>query len=134
MRISDWSSDVCSSDLFVPEAVTLDALSYSEAAELAYFGAKVLHPMTLVPVLARNIAVIVRNTFKPEHPGTRLSRERQLDPPVKGVSIQPQMAVINIEGNGLLGVHGVAERVFGTPGAAGGSVGGFLRGRSDERR
>src|SRR3546814_20717029 len=79
MRISDWSSDVCSSDLFVPEAVTLDALSYSEAAELAYFGAKVLHPMTLVPVLARNIAVIVRNTFKPEHPGTRLSRERQLD-------------------------------------------------------
>src|SRR3546814_1404577 len=80
MRISDWSSDVCSSDL------------------------------------------IVRNTFKPEHPGTRLSRERQLDPPVKGVSIQPQMAVINIEGNGLIGVPGVAERVFGTLGAAGVSV------------
>lgn len=107
---------------FVPEAVTLDALSYSEAAELAYFGAKVLHPMTLVPVVARNIAVIVRNTFKPEHPGTRLSRERQLDPPVKGVSIQPQMAVVNIEGNGLIGVPGVAERVFGTLGAAGVSV------------
>src|SRR3546814_18248533 len=89
--------------------------------------------MTLVPVLARNIAVIVRNTFKPEHPGTRLSRERQLDPPVKGVSIQPQMAVVNIEGNGLIGVPGVAERVFGTLGAAG-VPGGMISPRSDTRR
>jgi len=107
---------------FVPEAVTLEAVSYAEAAELAYFGANVLHPMTLVPAVARDIAVIVRNTFRPELPGTRLSTERRLDPPVKGLSIQPRMAVLNIEGNGLIGVPGVAERVFGALGAAGVSV------------
>lgn len=116
---------------FVPEAVTLPALSYAEAAELAYFGANVLHPMTLVPVVARNIAVIVRNTFNPEHPGTRLGPERQLEPPVKGVSIQPRMAVVNIEGNGLIGVPGVAERVFSALHAAGVSVTMISQGSSE---
>lgn len=116
---------------FVPEAVTLDALSYAEAAELAYFGAKVLHPMSLVPAAARKMPVIVRNTFAPERPGTRLSAERALLPPVKGLSIQPEMALLNIEGNGLIGVPGAAQRVFGALGAAGISVSMISQGSSE---
>ncbi len=56
----------------VPEAVTLSAMSYDEACELAYFGAKVIHPQTMAPAIARGLPILIRNTFKPEHPGTRI--------------------------------------------------------------
>src|SRR6185369_10390897 len=57
----------------VPEAVLLEELSYAEACELAYFGAKVLHPQTMAPAFARGIPIVIRNTFRPEHPGTRIA-------------------------------------------------------------
>ena len=63
----------------MPEAVTLDALSYNEAIELAYFGAKVLHPSTMAPAVERGLPIIIRNTFRPEHPGTRV-RYKSPDP------------------------------------------------------
>ena len=96
----------------VPEAVQLSALSYDEACELAYFGAKVVHPQTMAPAIERGLPIIIRNTFHPEHPGTRITAERDVAGPVKGLTLSPDLAVLNLEGTGLIGVPGTAERVF----------------------
>src|SRR5262249_49169451 len=68
----------------VGEAVTLDTLSYDEAMELAYFGAKVIHPSTMAPAVERALPIYIRNTFKPEHPGTRIHATTSTAAPVKG--------------------------------------------------
>lgn len=96
----------------VPEAVQLDALSYDEACELAYFGAKVVHPQTMSPAIERGLPIIIRNTFRPQHPGTRITAERTVSGPIKGLTLSPDLAVLNLEGTGLIGVPGTAERVF----------------------
>ena len=61
----------------VPEATVIDALSYNEAMELAYFGAKVLHPQTMAPAIRKRIPIWIRNTFAPERPGTLIRGERR---------------------------------------------------------
>jgi aspartokinase/homoserine dehydrogenase 1 len=96
----------------VPEAVQLEALSYDEACELAYFGAKVVHPQTMSPAILRGLPILIRNTFQPEHPGTRISAERSVRGPIKGLTLSAELAVLNLEGTGLIGVPGTAERVF----------------------
>jgi len=96
----------------VPEAVQLETLSYDEACELAYFGAKVVHPQTMSPAIERGLPIIIRNTFQPEHPGTRITADRDVSGPVKGLTLSPDLAVLNLEGTGLIGVPGTAERVF----------------------
>lgn len=96
----------------VPEAVQLESLSYDEACELAYFGAKVVHPQTMSPAIERGLPIIIRNTFQPEHPGTRITSERDFSGPVKGLTLSPNLALVNLEGTGLIGVPGTAERVF----------------------
>jgi aspartokinase/homoserine dehydrogenase 1 len=109
----------------VPDAIPLASLSYDEACELAYFGAKVIHPQTLTPVIARGLPVRIRNTFRPEHAGTRIGVNAAPDthlPPVKGISAVRDLAVITLEGAGMIGVPGTAERTFGALHAAGVSV------------
>lgn len=96
----------------VSEAVQLQTLSYDEACELAYFGAKVVHPQTMSPAIERGLPIIIRNTFQPDHPGTRISADSQASGPVKGLTLSPELAVLNLEGTGLMGVPGTAERVF----------------------
>lgn len=96
----------------VPEALVLDHLSYEEAFELAYFGAKVIHPQTMAPATAKGIPVYIRNTFNPDHPGTRIDAGGGLEPPIKGITTIGGMALLTIEGAGMIGVHGTAERVF----------------------
>ncbi len=96
----------------VPEALVLDHVSYEEAFELAYFGAKVIHPQTMAPATAKGIPVFIRNTFNPEHPGTRIDAEGGAEPPIKGITTIGGMAIVTIEGAGMIGVHGTAERVF----------------------
>lgn len=96
----------------VPEAVQLEALSYDEACELAYFGAKVVHPQTMTPAIKRGLPIIIRNTFEPGHPGTRIAAESSRNGPIKGLTLSPDLAVLNLEGTGLIGVPGTAERVF----------------------
>jgi len=98
----------------VPDAVLLPRMSYDEAFELAYFGAKVVHPGTMSPLLAARIPVWVRNTFKPDLPGTRIGPEHDAEArPVKGLTIAADMALVEVEGTGMIGVPGTAERVFG---------------------
>jgi len=100
----------------VPEAVQLEALSYDEACELAYFGAKVVHPQTMSPAIERGLPIIIRNTFNPQHPGTRIAKRHSMtlthNGPVKGLTLSKDMALLNLEGTGLIGVPGTAERVF----------------------
>ncbi|MGH8173880.1 MAG: bifunctional aspartate kinase/homoserine dehydrogenase I [Rhodanobacteraceae bacterium] len=108
----------------VPDAVSLDALSYDEACELAYFGAKVIHPQTLTPAIGRGLPVRIRNTFRPEHAGTRIGgmESGSAASPVKGLSAVRDLALITLEGAGMIGVPGTAERTFGALRAAGVSV------------
>ena len=95
-----------------PEAVTLAAMSYDEACELAYFGAKVIHPQTMAPAIACGLPIFIRNTFNPGHPGTRIDAAGGANGPVKGLTLAHDLALLNVEGTGMLGVPGTAERVF----------------------
>ncbi len=106
----------------VPEAVTLPTLSYNEACELAYFGAKVIHPQTMTPALARGLPIHIRNTFRPAHPGTRIASDSQHGGPVKGLTLYDGLAMLNVEGAGMIGVPGTAQRLFDALRGAGVSV------------
>jgi bifunctional aspartokinase / homoserine dehydrogenase 1 len=105
----------------VPEAVVLDEMSYQEAMELAYFGAKVIHPHTMAPALMKGIPLLIRNTFNPEHPGTKIHHRAPIAPgsklpvhPVKGFTTVDKVALLNLEGTGMIGVPGIANRLFGS--------------------
>jgi aspartokinase/homoserine dehydrogenase 1 len=106
----------------VTDAHVLDELSYDEAMELAYFGAKVLHPSTMAPAVATGIPIHIRNTFRPEARGTTIHAATTRAFPVKGLSIVERMALVNLEGSGMIGVPGIAERLFGALRQAGVSV------------
>jgi bifunctional aspartokinase / homoserine dehydrogenase 1 len=108
----------------VPEARTISELTYREVAELAYFGAKVLHPKTIRPVLEAGIGLRICNTFNPNHPGTRLvSEEAALhNGEIKAVTTIRGQRLVTIEGRGMLGVPGVAARTFAAVASTGTSV------------
>eukprot|EP00276_Gloeochaete_wittrockiana_P008584 CAMPEP_0184645396 /NCGR_PEP_ID=MMETSP0308-20130426/1854_1 /TAXON_ID=38269 /ORGANISM="Gloeochaete witrockiana, Strain SAG 46.84" /LENGTH=806 /DNA_ID=CAMNT_0027074327 /DNA_START=255 /DNA_END=2675 /DNA_ORIENTATION=- len=106
----------------VPEAMMVDEMSYNEAAELAYFGAKVIHPHTMIPAIAKKIPIYIRNTFNSSCPGTKIwsspyaTSNGPITPAmaVKGFSAMEGAALINVEGTGMIGVPGCAQRVFGS--------------------
>lgn len=106
----------------VPEAELVPELTYAEACELAYFGAKVIHPQTMQPAIARGIPIRIRNTFNPMHPGSLIRAEASRHPPVKGVTAISDLAMVSVEGTGMIGVPGTAERVFSALHRAGISV------------
>jgi aspartokinase/homoserine dehydrogenase 1 len=97
----------------VSEAVTLDSLSYEEAIELAYFGAKVIHPSTISTAVEKNLPIFIRNTFRPDHPGTRIQASPASTNKVKGLATIESVALINVEGIGMIGLRGIAQRLFG---------------------
>jgi bifunctional aspartokinase / homoserine dehydrogenase 1 len=97
----------------VPDAKVIDALSYNEAMELAYFGAKVIHPQTMAPAIGRGIPIWIRNTFAPEKPGSLICAEPESALPVKGITSIERIALVNLEGAGMIGVPGTAHRLFG---------------------
>lgn len=98
----------------VPEARTLPEISYIEAAELSYFGAKVLHPKTVLPAIERQIPVRIKNTFQPDHPGTLIvAQPRPSRHVVKAITAIRNLSLVTVEGRGMVGVPGVAAKVFG---------------------
>ncbi len=97
----------------VPDAKVIDSLSYLEAMELAYFGAKVIHPQTMAPAVRRGIPIWIRNTFAPEKSGTLICARPDSQLPVKGITTIERIALINLEGAGMIGVPGTAHRLFG---------------------
>ena len=113
----------------VPSAKTLPEISYSEIAELAYYGAKVLHPKTIRPLVEAGIGLRICNTFNPSHPGTRLIANGQSNGKayhgervIKAVTAIRKQKLVTIEGRGMLGVPGVAARAFGAVASTGTSV------------
>ena len=97
----------------VPEAKVIGTLSYNEAMELAYFGAKVIHPATMAPAVQKRIPIWIRNTFAAERPGTLIHDRSEPDPLVKGITTIDRIALLNLEGAGMIGVPGTAHRLFG---------------------
>lgn len=97
----------------VPNAQVIDSLSYNEAMELAYFGAKVIHPQTMAPAVGRSIPIYIRNTFNPAGPGTLICAKPDSQLLVKGITTIEGIALVNIEGAGMIGVPGTAHRLFG---------------------
>jgi aspartokinase/homoserine dehydrogenase 1 len=97
----------------VPNAATLDEVSYTEAGELAFFGAKVLHPMTLRPVIESAIPVWIRDSFHPDLAGTKITQSVKPAPQgVKAVTATRDVAMIAIAGPGIIGVPDIAARIF----------------------
>lgn len=97
----------------VPNAQVLESLSFDEALELAYFGASVLHPLTMMPAIQAQIPVYIRNTFNPTANPTCIGPSSTEDFRIKGISATSGLALINLEGSGMIGVPGTARRVFG---------------------
>ena len=97
----------------VPDAQIISSLSYNEAMELAYFGAKVIHPQTMAPAVGRDIPIWIRNTFAPHKPGTLICAQPRSAQPVKGITSIDKVALVNLEGAGMIGVPGTAHRLFG---------------------
>ncbi len=107
----------------VPTARVITDLHYREAAELAYYGAKVLHPRTMIPLVDRRIPLHVRNTFHEERAGTRIAGDVKPGAyPVKALTAIHRQALLSIEGKGMIGVPGVAGRAFTALSQAGHSV------------
>ena len=102
----------------VPDAVTIPEISYREAAELAHFGAKVLHPKTISAVTACGIPLWIRNTFSPDLPGTRITPDgSSADAGVKGLTAITEVVLITVGGPGIVGVPDVLGRTFATTAA-----------------
>jgi aspartokinase/homoserine dehydrogenase 1 len=107
----------------VPAARVIAELHYREAAELAFYGAKVLHPRTMIPLVDRKIPLHVRPTFDASKPGTRIAGDvKPGEYPVKALTAIHRQALVAIEGSGMIGVPGVAGRAFSALSQAGHSV------------
>ena len=107
----------------VPDARVIPQLHHREAAEVAHYGAKVLHPRALIPIAGSRITVRVRSFIDPDAPGTEVSSRQSLKSyPVKSLAVLPAQAVITVAGRGMVGVPGIAARTFSSVSAEGLSV------------
>lgn len=137
-ELSIWTDvdGVLSADpRLVPDATVLPTMSYAEACELAYFGAKVLHPQTMAPVQSQGIPLRIRNTLDPSRPGTWILPENPEGDaecsPLKGLSLVRGLAVLELVGNAMVGVPGTAEKLFAALHGAGVSVTMISQGSSE---
>ena len=118
-RILEIWTDVCgmmtADPRIVPSAHPIRNISYKEALELSHFGAKVVYPPTIQPVVKQGIPIYVKNTFEPNDPGTLIER----NPPeghnkIKGISSSNKIALLSMEGSGMVGIPGYSSRLFDT--------------------
>ena len=107
----------------VPDARLVPQLHHREAAEVAYFGAKVLHPRALIPLDGSRITLLVRSFLDPDRPGTEVSARRTLEEyPVKALATVKGQSLVTVAGKGMMGVPGIAARTFSAVHAEGLSV------------
>jgi aspartate kinase len=107
----------------IPEALPIERMSFAEAAELAYYGGKVLHPATLVPAVSKGIPVLVLNTFRPESKGTVIvEKGERYEGVVKSIVYKERQVLVNIESGRMLGQSGFMQRIFEVFGRLGVSV------------
>jgi aspartokinase/homoserine dehydrogenase 1 len=104
----------------VPEAFVIDEVSYEEAMEMSFFGAEVIHPYTMIPAVEKDIPLWIKNTLNPSVRGTLIAREIKRHPhPITSIASIEKVALINVEGGGMVGIPGVASRVFSALAKAG---------------
>ncbi|MCI0922201.1 bifunctional aspartate kinase/homoserine dehydrogenase I [Sphingobacterium rhinopitheci] len=97
----------------VKKAFSLPVLSYTEAMELSYFGAKVIYPPTMIPAFMKRIPIAIRNTFDPEFAGTFIQFASDCTQyPIKGISSISDISIINLSGSGMIGKSGFSGRLF----------------------
>lgn len=97
----------------VRDAFVIHEISYAEALEMSHFGAKVLHPPTILPAMVRGIPIRIKNTFNPDAPGTLIAKKVTSSGfPVRGLASIPEISLIRIQGPGMPGVTGIAARMF----------------------
>ncbi len=101
----------------VPEAFVVPEISYEEAMELSYFGAKVLHPYTMIPAVEKNIPIRIKNSLNPPARGTMIGGPEHLrgdraGHPITGIASIEGISLVNIEGGGMIGIPGIAARIF----------------------
>ena len=98
----------------ISKAYTIPELTYSEAMELSHFGAKVIYPPTILPVYQKGIPIQIKNTFKPENEGTKITRgtENGKERPIKGISSISGITLVTLQGIGMVGVTGISMRLF----------------------
>ncbi len=112
---TDVSGMFTTNPKLVKQAYPIDRISYQEAMELSHFGAKVLYPPTVQPVLNLNIPIHIKNTLEPEASGTIISNELpQSTSPVKGISNISNIALLTLQGSGMIGIPGFSKRLFET--------------------
>ncbi len=98
---------------YVKEAFVLPEITFQDAIEMSYFGAEVIHPYTTLPAIEKNIPIRIKNTFNPSAPGTLISANgKKTNRPITGIASIDNVALINIEGSGMIGTPGMASRVF----------------------
>ncbi|UJF19658.1 bifunctional aspartate kinase/homoserine dehydrogenase I [Vibrio sp. SS-MA-C1-2] len=107
----------------VSDARLLKSLSYQEAMELSYFGAKVMHPKTIIPIAQFHIPCLIKNSFNPQARGTLIGVDSGSDNlAVKGITTLDNLTMVNVSGPGMKGMVGMASRVFGAMSVAGISI------------
>jgi len=97
----------------VKKAFSLTELTYTEAMELSYFGAKVIYPPTMIPAFLKKIPIVIKNTFEPEFAGTVIRHDCKASTlPIKGISSINNISILNLEGSGMVGKSGFSGRLF----------------------
>ncbi len=110
---TDVSGMFTANPQLVKEAKPIDQISYQEAMELSHFGAKVIYPPTIQPVLDKKITIVIKNTFAPNDAGTLICENTNGNKStVKGISHIENIALLTLEGNGMVGVPGISKRLF----------------------
>ncbi len=111
---TDVSGMYTANPKLVKQAAPIEKLSYFEAMELSHFGAKVIYPPTIQPLIEKQIPVLIKNTFAPADKGTRIdiSKNEINNTVVKGISHIPQISLISLEGSGMVGIPGFSKRLF----------------------
>ena len=112
---TDVSGMYTANPKIVKQAKAVAHLSYEEAMELSHFGAKVLYPPTIQPVLDKEIPIAIKNTFAPNDPGTHISKNSHgTQKTVRGISHVSNIALVSLEGPGMVGIPGISRRFFET--------------------
>ncbi|MDO6813298.1 bifunctional aspartate kinase/homoserine dehydrogenase I [Tenacibaculum soleae] len=111
---TDVSGMYTANPSIVKQAFPIPKISYQEAMELSHFGAKVIYPPTIQPVLEKEIPIVIKNTFEPENIGTLITKEAKSKNLVKGISYIEDITLLTIEGSGMIGASGVSKRLFET--------------------
>ncbi len=110
---TDVSGMYTANPKLVKQAKAIQHLSYEEAMELSHFGAKVLYPPTIQPVLSKGISIVIKNTFKPDNEGTLITKNKTAQgKTVRGISHIENIALLSLEGPGMVGIPGISKRFF----------------------